>query len=82
MGKPQKILTTLLWCCAVLGMLLFLALSSAKREAQPMMAASSAQGTLEGPPADIDSTVDDKGDLIYRCRHKTPHKWDMQGHRL
>jgi protein SCO1 len=40
MGKPQKILTTVLWCAAVLSMLLFLALSSAKRQAQPMLAAS------------------------------------------
>ena len=31
MGKPQKILTTGLWILAVMGMLLFLALSSANR---------------------------------------------------
>jgi|SRR6187397_1209396 len=47
-----------------------------------MIAASSAQCTLAAPPADIDTTLDDKGDLIYRCQHKKPHKWDMQGHRL
>ena len=44
-----------------------------------MIAASSAQCTLAKPPADIDTTLDDKGDLIYRCQHKQPHKWDMQG---
>ena len=39
MGKPQKILTTVLWGFAVFGMFLFLALSSAKKkEAEPIVA--------------------------------------------
>jgi protein SCO1 len=49
MGKPQKILTTMLWCCAVLGMLLFLALSSAKREAQPVTTAQGSDNSAELP---------------------------------
>jgi len=44
MGKPQKILATTLWCFAVLGMLLFLALSSANRQAQPAQVEVAAEG--------------------------------------
>ena len=49
MGKPQKILATMLWCCAVLGMLLFLALSSAKREAAPVITAQGSDNGAELP---------------------------------
>ena len=39
MSKPQTILTTVLWGCAVFGMFLFLSLSSAKRkDAEPIVA--------------------------------------------
>ena len=42
MGKSQKILATTLWCFAVLGMLLLLALSAAKKSAEPTVVASEA----------------------------------------
>src|SRR2546421_119273 len=44
MGKPQKILTTVLWGFAVFGMFLFLALSSAKKkEADPVVALAASE---------------------------------------
>src|SRR5256885_6819833 len=44
MGKPQKILTTVLWGFAVFGMFLFLALSSAKKkEADPVIALAASE---------------------------------------
>src|SRR5581483_10022620 len=38
MSTPQKILTTSLWALAALGMLLFLALSNARKNPDPMLA--------------------------------------------
>lgn len=45
MGKPQKILTTALWCLTVLGMLLFLALSSARKNPQAMPTMNAAESS-------------------------------------
>jgi hypothetical protein len=47
-----------------------------------LLATSTAQCNLAGPPADIDITLDEKGDLIYRCQHEPQHKWNLQGRRL
>jgi hypothetical protein len=57
-------------------------LASAIQTLNLLMAASNAKCTLARPPAEIDTTLNEKGDLIYRCQHKKPHEWDMQGHRL
>jgi hypothetical protein len=57
-------------------------LMSAIQTLNLMIAASNAQCTRAAPPADIDITLNEQGDLIYRCQHKQPHKWDMQGHRI
>ena len=44
MSKPQTILTTVLWGCAVFGMFVFLALSSAKKkEADPIVALAASE---------------------------------------
>jgi protein SCO1 len=48
MGTPQKILTTTLWCLTVLGMILFIALSTSKKRPEPLLAIASPN---EGMPA-------------------------------
>lgn len=31
------------------------------------------------PPTDIEMVTDETGRLIYRCQHKTPHSWKLDG---
>jgi hypothetical protein len=47
-----------------------------------LLAASSSQCTIVGPPADIDMVADAAGDLIYQCHHNPTHRWDLNGHRI
>jgi hypothetical protein len=37
---------------------------------------------LSSPPADIDVRVDGNGNMVYRCRHNSPHEWDLAGKKL
>ncbi|HJY18283.1 MAG TPA: hypothetical protein VJ353_11665 [Xanthobacteraceae bacterium] len=47
-----------------------------------LLAAASAKCTLSPPPpVDIDMITDGTGALIYRCQHKTPHRWKLDGTR-
>jgi hypothetical protein len=47
-----------------------------------LLAAASAKCTLSPPPpADVDMVTDGTGTLIYRCQHKTPHRWKLDGTR-
>jgi hypothetical protein len=55
------------------------ALLSAIHTVNSLLAASSAKCSRAAPPADIDLVTDSSGDLIYRCQHKSPHSWKLDG---
>jgi len=46
-----------------------------------LMAAASAQCSIGGSPVAIDMVVEGS-DLIYRCRHSSPHRWRLDGKTL
>jgi hypothetical protein len=47
-----------------------------------LLAAASAECDLDTPLAAIDMLPDAAGSLIYRCRHKSAHEWDLSGNRI
>jgi hypothetical protein len=56
---------------------------SAMHTANSLLMAAHAKCTLAAPPADIDVLSDaSTGQLIYRCEHPNPHKWNMNGERI
>jgi len=42
-----------------------------------LLAAMAGRCERSAPPADIEMTTDSQGDLIYRCKHKSPHTWKV-----
>lgn len=54
-----------------------LPLVSAMRAATGILAAMTARCERAAPPAEIEMTTDAVGDLIYRCKHSTPHVWKV-----
>ena len=56
---------------------------SAMHTANSLLVAARAKCNLAAPPADIDVLPDSgTGELVYRCEHPTPHKWNMNGQRI
>jgi hypothetical protein len=60
--------------------LLDLALSASVQSVNALLAVSAARCRVAPPPpADIEMVTDAAGELIYRCQHRTPHRWKLDG---
>jgi hypothetical protein len=55
---------------------------SAINTVSSLLVVAGAKCNLDVPPADIGAVTDSSGNLIYRCHHKQPHSWDLNGHKL
>lgn len=56
---------------------LSVALDASLGTVNALLAAMAARCERSAPPADIEMTTDSQGDLIYRCKHKSPHTWKV-----
>lgn len=56
-----------------------MALTMALASVTAALAATTAQCRRSTPPADIEAVTDNAGNLIYRCTHATPHRWNLAG---
>jgi hypothetical protein len=60
--------------------LLDLALSAGLQSVNALLAVSAARCRIAPPPpADVEMVTDAAGELIYRCLHKKPHRWKLDG---
>jgi hypothetical protein len=55
------------------------AFSAGMQSLNAMLAVAKARCRRAAPPADIEAVTDTSGKLIYRCQHKSPHSWALDG---
>ena len=55
--------------------------SAALSAATAIISATSGTCSVDLPTAEIRTETDDEGNLILRCLHSPPHKWDFSGKR-
>jgi len=60
---------------------LAIAANAALNSVITLVAAATPKCNLAAPAEDIDVRVDSSGNMIFRCRHNTPHEWDLGGRR-
>jgi hypothetical protein len=60
---------------------LAIAANAALHSVTSLVAAAAPKCNLDSPAEDIDVRMDGNGNIIYRCRHRSPHEWDLAGNR-
>ena len=61
---------------------LAIAANAALHSITSLVAAAAPKCNLDSPAEEIDVRVGRKGNIIFRCRHSSPHEWDLRGKRL
>ena len=59
-----------------------IAASAALQSVTALVAAVGAKCNLAAPAEEIEAMVSENGDLVYRCHHRPPHEWNLNGKKL